>query len=64
MRPVLTSYFGKRKRLSECILYSDGLLENNYAFGMGLCPIAPPKGFPLALWKPSDLLLFLLISFI
>ena len=21
---------------------------------MGLCPIAPPKGFPLALWKPSD----------
>ena len=20
---------------------------------MGLCPIAPPKGFPLALWKPS-----------
>ena len=21
--------------------------------GMGLCPIAPPKGFPIALWKPS-----------
>ena len=21
---------------------------------MGLCPIAPPKGFPIALWKPSD----------
>jgi len=20
---------------------------------MGLCPIAPPKGFPVALWKPS-----------
>ena len=20
---------------------------------MRLCPIAPPKGFPLALWKPS-----------
>jgi len=20
---------------------------------MGLCPIAPPKGFPIALWKPS-----------
>ena len=23
------------------------------AEGMGLCPIAPPKGFPFALWKPS-----------
>ena len=23
--------------------------------GMGLCPIAPPKGFPIALWKPSVL---------
>ena len=22
--------------------------------GMRLCPIAPPKGFPIALWKPSD----------
>ena len=21
--------------------------------GMGLCPITPPKGFPVALWKPS-----------
>ena len=24
-----------------------------YFEGMGLCPIAPPKGFPIALWKPS-----------
>jgi hypothetical protein len=22
---------------------------------MGLCPIAPPKGFPIALWKPSGI---------
>ena len=28
--------------------------NNIYAFlDMGLCPIAPPKGFPVALWKPS-----------
>ena len=37
--PSLTEHF--KKQMSK------------HCLDMGLCPIAPPKGFPVALWKPS-----------
>ncbi len=56
--PEQPSAVAKQQRSGK----SKGLTSLNRAFqetnieafvDMGLRPIAPPKGFPLALWKPS-----------
>ena len=47
--------FGGSMQKAEAVRLKPNISKNNdlSILDMGLCPIAPPKGFPIALWKPS-----------